>query len=117
MKNIIIGLLLACLSSTQVSAIKLASNGPAYIDGFMDKVISQYSTLEKGIHKISKSKAKELAFAVLTNDVGMKDGPANGVIGDSFDKVWAHYDVNAVDQIDSDLMVPLLHLLAQDDTL
>ena len=83
----------------------------------MEKVYGEYSTLEKGIHKITKEKAKELCFKALTLDAGMKDGAANGVIGDHFEKVWAHYDVNAVDQIDSDLMVPLLHLLAQDDTI
>ena len=118
MKNIVLGLFVACLSQ-QVSAIKLTSAGgpPAYKDGFMEKVIAEYSTLEKGIHKISKTKAKELSFKVLTNDVGMKDGAANGVIGEHFEKVWAHYDVLATDEIDSDLVVPLLHLLAQDDTL
>ena len=63
MKNIVLGLLVACISQ-QVEAIKLtsASGPPAYQDGFMHKVIAEYSTLEKGIHKISKEKAKELAF-------------------------------------------------------
>ena len=83
----------------------------------MHKVVAEYSTNEKGIYKITKAKAKELAFKALTLDAGMKDGQANGVIGDSFEKVWAHYDVLAADQIDSDLVVPLLHSLAHDDTL
>ena len=98
MKNIVIGLFVACLSQ-QAEAIKLTSAGgpPAYKDGFMDKVYGEYSTLEKGIHKITKAKAKELCFKALTLDAGMKDGAANGVIGDHFEKVWAHYDVNAVD--------------------
>ena len=63
MKNIVLGLFVACLSQ-QAEAIKLtsASGPPAYKDAFMDKVIAEYSTLEKGIHKISKAKAKELAF-------------------------------------------------------
>ena len=117
MKNIILGLFVACLSSSQVEAIRMSTNGPAYIDGFMDKVIANYSTTEKGIHKISKDKAKELAFKVLTLDAGMKDGEANGVIGDSFEKIWAHYDVLAADKIDSDLVVPMLHMLAHDDKL
>ena len=117
MKYFGIGLLIIAGLLGQNSAIKMTQHGPAYQDGFMEKVISQYSTLEKGIHKISKDKAKSLAFKVLTLDAGMKDGQANGVIGDNFEKIWAHYDVLAEDKIDSDLVVPMLHMLAHDDKL
>ena len=119
MKKIIIAIFMASIVPENLQAISLKIQGTpgGYQDSFMEQVVNNYSTVENGIPKISKDKAKDLAFQVLTRDAGMKDAAANSVIGDGFEKTWAHFDVNSADKIDSDLVVPLFHMLAHDDTL
>ena len=84
-----------------LSAIKIGETPsiPAQFDSatlgdpFMETVVKSFSVSEKGHFYVPEDKAKDLAFKVLTLDAGMKDAEANGVIGDHFDKFWAHYDV------------------------
>ena len=107
MKKFISLLLVAALSTTETAqAIRMKA---PYQDGFMEKVIANYSTVEGGIPKLTKAKAKEVAFQILITDGGMKDGAANGLISDRFEKYWAHFDVNAAEKIDSDMIVPFMH--------